>query len=212
MTRKLAIALLTLGDPGRLTGGYLFHLRMAERAARFDAQIDFVSFPDVQFPLAALAAPRALERARRTGAVVLVLDSIAAAYLAVWSAIKPLDLPLVAMLHQPPGGIDYGPPRLWVQRWLDKLAYRRVGRFLVASESLADELIADGVPAGRLRVVPPGRDVAPAPGPPVGDLRRGRQAAYLCVGNWVARKGIHSLLAAFSRLPHDLATLHLVGD
>jgi glycosyltransferase involved in cell wall biosynthesis len=34
----------------------------------------------------------------------------------------------------------------------------------------------------------------------------------LCVGNWVARKGLHSLLDAFARLPAEAATLHLVGD
>jgi len=34
----------------------------------------------------------------------------------------------------------------------------------------------------------------------------------LFVGNWVERKGIHSLLEAFARLPAGAATLHLVGD
>jgi glycosyltransferase involved in cell wall biosynthesis len=34
----------------------------------------------------------------------------------------------------------------------------------------------------------------------------------LCVGNWVERKGLHSLLDAFARLPADAATLHLAGD
>jgi glycosyltransferase involved in cell wall biosynthesis len=33
----------------------------------------------------------------------------------------------------------------------------------------------------------------------------------LTVGNWMARKGILDLLAAFGRLPGDAATLHLVG-
>jgi glycosyltransferase involved in cell wall biosynthesis len=43
-------------------------------------------------------------------------------------------------------------------------------------------------------------------------LRQGRQAAFLCVGNWVERKGILDLLKAFSTLAEDSATLHLVGD
>jgi glycosyltransferase involved in cell wall biosynthesis len=60
-------------------------------------------------------------------------------------------------------------------------------------------------------VVPPGRDVAPPPEGPLPDLRHGRQAALLSVGNWVARKGTLDLLEAFARLPPDLATLHLVG-
>src|SRR5947209_2861858 len=119
MTRMLRIALLTLGDPGTLTGGYLYHRRLAELAPAHDA----------------------------------------------------------------------------------RMAYRRARRLLVASEALAEELARGGVPPALLRVVPPGRDVAAAAGPPPGDLRRGRDAAFLCVANWVARKGLHDLLDAFARLP-----------
>lgn len=208
----MTIALLTLGDPGRLTGGYLYHQRLARLAPRHDSRIAFVSFPDRPFPLAGLAAPAVLRRSRALGADVLVLDSIAAAFLGPWLAIRRPALPLAGMLHQPPGGIDHGSLRTAVQARLDRLAYRHASRLLVASESLADDLLAEGVPRARLRVVPPGRDVAGSAGPPPGDLRRGRQAALLCVANWVERKGIHSLLEAFARLPSDVATLHLAGD
>src|SRR5919202_1271564 len=196
MTRTLVVALLTLGDPGRLTGGYLYHRRMAEAAPRYDARIAFVSFPERPFPLAAGDAPAVLRHARSLGAQALVLDSIAAAFLGPWLLARRPELPLIGMLHQPPGGIDHGPLRTGV---------------LVASDSLAEQLIAEGVPRPRLRVVPPGRDVA-GPAAPAGDLRHGRRAAVLCVGNWVARKGLHSLLDAFARLPAEAATLHLVGD
>ncbi|MCC6180188.1 MAG: glycosyltransferase family 4 protein [Chloroflexi bacterium] len=215
MTRTLTVALLTLGDPGRLTGGYLYHRRMAELAPRHAARLAFVSFPERPFPLAALDAPAVLRRARALGAQALVVDSIVAAFLGPWLTARQNWMsgpPLVAMLHQPPGGIDYGPLRTTVQARLDRLAYRHVRRLLVASESLADGLMADGVPCQRLLVVPPGRDVAERAGPPPGDLRRGRRAALLTVGNWVERKGIHSLLDAVALLPRDAATLHLAGD
>jgi glycosyltransferase involved in cell wall biosynthesis len=203
--------LLTLGNPGRLTGGYLYHRRMAEAAPRYDVRIAFVSFPERPFPLSARDAPAVLRHARSLGAQALVLDSIAAAFLGPWLVARRPELPLIAMLHQPPGGIDHGPLRTTVQAFLDRLAYRRARRVLVASDSLAEQLIAEGVPRPRVRVVPPGRDVA-VPGAPAGDLRHGRRAAVLCVGNWVARKGLHSLLDAFARLPAEAATLHLVGD
>ena len=103
-------------------------------------------------------------------------------------------LPVVGMLHQPPGGIDHRPPRSLLQATLDRLAYRRAQRLLVASDSLADELRHAGEPARRIRVVPPGRDVATSVGEPPGDLRQGRRVAFLCVGNWVARKGIFPMI------------------
>src|SRR5918912_2003667 len=211
MTRTLVVALLTLGDPSRLTGGYLYHRRMAEAAPRYDARIAIVSFPERPFPLAARDAPAVLRHARSLCSRALVLDSIAAAFLGPWLLTRWPELPLIAMLHQPPGGIDHGPLRTAVQAFLDRLAYSRARRLLVASDSLAEQLIAEGVPRPRIRVVPPGRDVA-VPAAPAGDLRHGRRAAVLCVGNWVARKGLHSLLDAFARLPAEAATLHLVGD
>lgn len=225
MTRTLQIALLTLGDPGRLTGGYLYHRRMAELASRHAARINFISFPELPFPLAAFAAPAVLGRARRVGAQVLVVDSIAAAFLGPWLLAggtqrgrhesRPNEvarLPLLGMLHQPSGGIDHGPLRTALQARLDRLAYSRCRLLMVASDALAAQLPREGVSGNRLRVVPPGRDVAEGPGAPTGDLRQGRRAALLCVGNWIERKGIHCLLEAFAALPADAATLHLAGD
>ena len=212
MTRILTIALLTLGDPGRLTGGYLYHQRLVQLAPRHRSRIQFVSFPDRPFPLAALEAPRVFRQSHALRADVLVLDSIAAAFLGPWLTIRPPTAPLVGMLHQPPGGIDHGPLRTVIQARLDSLAYHHATCLMVASESLADDLQAAGVPRARLRVVPPGRDVAAVVGPSPGDLRMGRRAAYLCVGNWVERKGMHHLLAAVARLPADAVTLHLAGD
>lgn len=206
------MALVTLGDPNTLTGGYLYHRRMADLAPRHNARIAFVSFPERPFPAAALDVLRVQRSIARTGAAAILLDSIAAAYFGPWPGFPRPDRPLIGMLHQPPGGIDYGPPRSTVQAVLDRLTYRRAQRLLLASESLADELRASGYDPALLRVVPPGRDVAAAAGPPVENPRRGRRAAFLCVGNWVERKGILVLLDAFAALPPDAATLHLAGD
>lgn len=206
------MALITLGDPDRLTGGYLYHRRIADRAPRSNARVTFVSIPERRFPLAIADAPAVLRRAYATGARALVLDSIAAAYLGPWLAVRRPRLPVVGMLHQSPGGIDFGPLRTRMQARLDRLAWDRARLLMVASEALKDELVAGGVPPVRVRVIPPGRDVATNPGPPPGDLRQGRGAAFLCVGNWLERKGILSLLDAFASLPANLATLHLAGD
>ncbi len=209
----LRVALITLGDPGRLTGGYLFHRRIADAAPRHDARFTFYSVPDRPFPLAVTDGPRVVRAAAATNDV-LVLDSIAAAFVGPALAIRPPTQPLIGMLHQPPGGIDHGRARATVQAGLDQLAYRPARRLLAASEALGVELSERWrIAPVRVRVVPPGRDVAPDHSNPVQlDLRQGRRAALLCVANWVERKGVHSLLAAFAGLPPESATLHLVGD
>jgi glycosyltransferase involved in cell wall biosynthesis len=212
MRRTLVAVLVTVGDPGTLSGGYLFHRRLAELAEKADARLSFVSLPQRPFPLAMLDVPLVLQAAQRRAAQVLVLDSIAAAYLGPWLAPRGSRVPIVGMLHQPPGGIDHGPLRTLVQAGLDRLAYRRARRLLVASESLAEQLRATVSRPQRIFVVPPGRDVAAAAAEPPEDVRRGRRAAFLSVGNWVERKGLLSLLEAFAGLPPDAATLHVVGD
>jgi glycosyltransferase involved in cell wall biosynthesis len=202
----LAVCLVTLGSPEQLTGGYLYHRRMAELARRHDAHLDLVSVPALPVPLPAAGAGRALRRAAH--ADVLVIDSIAAAFVAPWRLPRPRR-PLAAMLHQPPGGIDHGRPRRWVQARLDRALYRRCDLVMLASETLAAAM-----PGFRTVVVAPGRDVAGPPGGPPDpaiDMRHGRKAALLNVGNWVERKGTLDLLDAFGRLPPGLATLHLVG-
>jgi hypothetical protein len=102
---------------------------------------------------------RALARRRPD---VLVLDSIAAAFLGPWVGRCPLP-PLVAILHQPPGGIDHAAIHRRVQSALDRRAYRHAARLLVASTDLAAALRRAGVSKCRLRVVPPGRDPTAAP-------------------------------------------------
>lgn len=204
----LRTSLITLGDPDRLTGGYLYHRRLAAVAGEHGATLRFESCPEVPFPFGAVGARRVLQRAAHDTDVVVV-DSIVAALLAPWA--RQVDTPLVAMLHQVPGGIDHGPLRSRVQARLDEHTYRRARILMVASETLADDLRTRGFAPGRIRVVAPGRDPArPAGAPP--DLRAGRRAAFLCVANWIPRKGILDLLEALARLPPDAATLHLVGD
>lgn len=200
--------LITLGDPNTLTGGYLYHRRLAELAPRHGARLAFASFPAWPFPFPVLYGPRLVRELSGQHADVIVLDSICAGYLAPWLA--RVRRPVVAMLHQPPGGIDHGPLHRHALAVLDRLAYRRIQRLLVASELLAEGLGAQGF-GGKVVVVPPGRDPAPVSGP-ARDLRAGARAALLCVGNWVARKGILQALDAVARLPAGLVRLHLVGD
>jgi glycosyltransferase involved in cell wall biosynthesis len=204
----LSASFVTLGDPSQLTGGYLYHRRMAEAARSHRAQVRFVSFPAWPFPLPAAHSGAVLRQACSPGTDVVVLDSIAAAFLAPQLALQPPVIPYVAILHQPPGGIDHNWLRARTQAILDRIAYRRAAVLVLASAALAPQLPADL--RARAVVIPPGRDAGPSP-VMASDLRRGRRTALLCVGNWVERKGLLELLAAVAALPSDAATLHLAG-
>jgi glycosyltransferase involved in cell wall biosynthesis len=208
----LVLPLITLGDPGRLSGGYLYHLRMSDAAPAHQARIIFLSFPEWSFPLAALRGAAVLRRAEELPASAVLVDSIAAALAAPALATRRRRVPVIAVLHQPPGGIDHGIVRARAQAPLDRLALRRADFLIAASDHLAEQLVEAGFARSRIRVVPPGRDVAPPPKGPLQELRNGRGAAFLTVANWLPRKGILELLEAFARLPADAATLHLAGD
>jgi glycosyltransferase involved in cell wall biosynthesis len=209
---QLVLPLITLGDPRRVSGGYLYHQRMSDAASAHAARIIFLSFPEWSFPVAALRGAAVLRRSEELRASAVLVDSIAAALAAPALAVRRYRVPVIGVLHQPPGGIDHGIVRARAQAPLDRLALRQADILIAASDHLAEQLVEAGFARSRIRVVPPGRDVAAPPKGPVQDLRRGRRAAFLTVANWLPHKGILELLEAFARLPADAAMLHLAGD
>jgi glycosyltransferase involved in cell wall biosynthesis len=204
---RLRLSLVTIGDPNQRTGGYRYHGMMALAAADNGADIRFSSLPALPWPAAIAAAARTLRSSSDRSDAVL-LDSIAAALVAPWMG--RTSAPVIAVVHQAPGGVGHRRIRSAAQGALDRLAYRRANGFVVASETLVEDLRRSGVSEERIRVVVPGCDVPVADGPPL-DLRRGRGAAVLCVANWTRSKGILELLDAFAALPENAATLWLIG-
>jgi glycosyltransferase involved in cell wall biosynthesis len=206
----LEISLLTLGDPETLTGGYLYHRRMAEAAPLHQARLSFLSIPERFLGAGALSARRLLASAADCD--VVVLDSIVAAHLGAWpTSLAACGPPLVAMVHQPPGGIDRGRLSRALLAVLDRRAYRRARMIVAASETLVEALASAGYSREQLKLIPPGRD--PLEGIESSDPIElaGPGARLLCVANWVPRKGIVELLEALSQTPPGTATLHLVG-
>jgi glycosyltransferase involved in cell wall biosynthesis len=192
---------------------------MAGMSAGHGFELSFASLPNTSF-IGTLRAGRSVLSAVSRGAPdVIVIDSIAAAFLAPAVRMRRVDVPMVASLHMAPGGIGDSKVRSEVQRFLDHSVYSRMKRLIVASEALAETMVQQGFAADRIRVVPPGRDVAGTETisdadseNSLPDLRAGRRAAVLAVANWVPNKGILDLLDAFSLVPNELAVLHLAGD
>jgi glycosyltransferase involved in cell wall biosynthesis len=208
----LEAALVTLGNPRRVTGGYLYHSRMAELAARHQARLRFVSFRSEFDPKEVSAVLGKVTEARPE---VVIVDSIVAADTASWFG-SPIPFPVVASVHQIPGGTSSNRDR----HDRDIEVYRRMDRLILASESLQADFIRAGIDPSVIDVVPPGRDVAgTGEYVPADDregkrkaARQGRKTSVLCVANWEPHKGIIELLDALESLPEDVATLHLVGD
>ncbi len=193
----LQVSLVTRGLPGQVTGGHLYHRRMAELASMRDARIEFVSARWFRNPL------------RQRHGVVLV-DSLVAASVTPWLIADRGRTPVAAILHQPPGGIDHGRARTALQGALDRALYRRCKLLIVASSALADQIEHDlELPSDRIHVVEPGCDVLRHE--PAHELRCGRRMALLNVANWLPNKGVLELIEAVAGLPEDYITLHLVG-
>ena len=193
----LTVALITRGSPTQITGGHLYQHHLATRATQHDAAIGFVQARGARNPFAAHSD-------------IAVVDSITAWSVAPWATFRRPHVPLVAIVHQPPGG----PRSRWahrVQAALDRTMYRRCDLLITPSPYLADRLVSDHrQAAARIIVIEPGSDLpgAPAISP---DLRMGRRTALLSVGNWLPDKGVLELLDAVAATPHDHVTLHLVG-
>lgn len=86
-------------------------------------------------------------------------------------------------------------------------AYRRAG-FHVISESTRDDLVARGVPAGRIRVIHPGVDLAaftPDPAVP-----RAASPTFVYVGRLKRYKGVHLAIEALAQARNSRPDLRLL--
>ena len=147
--------------------------------------------------------------ARLPAAEVVVIDSLEAWKVA--TALSRRQRPrAIALIHQPPGGVD-GPQWLRrVRRVLDIAAYRRCDLIIAAGPVVADMLRDEGIDPARMEVIAPGSDLPPFHHRP--PLRGGRRIGVLNVANWLPNKGIIELVDAISSLPGEDVTLHLAGQ
>ena len=200
----MRVAFLSVGDPTRQTGGYLYHARVF--AGLRERGIDLV---EVSAGAAGLAAQRA--NAPAFGQQfdprpfdLVVVDALARAVCAPWLDQWRAARPLVALVHELP---SVAHPDA-ANRALEA-ALLRADRLIAVSAHGAAILVQRGVEAARIEIVAPGCDrlahtmaanqtVAP---------RR-----VICVAQWIARKGITTLVAAWGLLAPQDAVLELIGE
>ncbi len=201
------VAFITVGDTGRKTGGYLYNGRVISGLRRRGLGIEEVvaggASPDEQRK----AAPRlgsTFDPSRFDTIVVDALARIAVApHLDRWRAFRPV----VALVHELPSVA--GGESVARERDYEELLLRADG--LVAVSDHGKNLLRDrGVSLRRIHIVPPGFD-----GIPVGHGspdHRGGPVRALCVAQWIPRKGILTLVEAWTLQERRGAVLELIGE
>ena len=203
---------MTVGDTGRLTGGYLYNARVVAGLTEGGVEVEELvaggADPDEQLA----AAPRVGSMLDPASFDVILVDALAriavAPYLDRWRSSRPV----VVLVHELPsvaGGRseEGGQPgqRMYEEPLL------RADRLVAVSEHGRALLEARGVPPERVSVVPPGFDRLT----PTDEAAPDRSAApvrALCVAQWIPRKGILTLIEAWNRHPRPGAVLELVGE
>jgi glycosyltransferase involved in cell wall biosynthesis len=200
------VALLTVGDTGRRTGGYLYNARLCAGLRERDVAVDELSLSGAS-PEEQQSAKVAFDPSPYDALVVDALARIAVApHLDRWRR----STPAVALVHELPSAAGSGVP--------DEARYEepllRAERLVAVSDHGRSVLEGRGVPPERVRVVPPGCD------------RLGKASGFgaqvsggsppdpvaLCVAQWVPRKGILTLVEAWKRLEPAGAELVLAGE
>ncbi len=201
IAERVKLTLVTVGDPGRRTGGYRYHARLLPRlAARGVSVRQVVAGPaDAAGQAVAAAAPPV----EPDDADVVVVDALARIAGRPWIARRGAS-GVVALIHELPSDVDPGGSDP-----ADEEALLGCDLLVAVSPSGRDTLLARGVSAERIRIVSPGYDrhcVGPAP------PRRTNNVQVLCVAQWIRRKGIVELLRAWRAGNRAGARLVLVGE
>src|SRR4051794_26935763 len=115
----LRLVLVTVGDPSQRTGGHIYQRRLAEHALGAGGTIEVTTIPTRRLSAQRHAAGAILRDAASRADAVIV-DSLAAA--AVAGQTEGLDVPVLGLVHQRPGGVT----RTELRFALDVRAYREM--------------------------------------------------------------------------------------
>jgi glycosyltransferase involved in cell wall biosynthesis len=207
----LRVAFITVGDTGRKTGGYLYNGRVISglRQRGFEIEEFVASGASHEEQRAAvLGFTSTFDPSRFDTIVVDALARIAVSqHLDLWLASRPV----VALVHELPSvaGVGSGHETVASERNSEE-PLLRADRLVAVSDHGRKVLLGRGVSPGRIHVVPPGFD-----GVPVGDgspARGDGPVRALCVAQWIERKGILTLVEAWTLRERKGAVLELIGE
>ncbi|MGQ9874122.1 MAG: glycosyltransferase [Chloroflexus sp.] len=200
----LRIAFLTVGDPQRRTGGYLYHREVFRCwQARNQPVEEIVLGPaDVAGQIAASNRAGELVEAGRYD--VIVVDALARAVVAPWLTHWQRLCPVVTLVHELPTVAGASDPREyeWEQMllWADAL--------VAVSADGANTLIARGVEPTRIHIASGGCDRLLSRMPKV----ERREELVIAVAQWIPRKNLAHLVRVWGQVAEHPWRLELIGE
>ena len=204
----MSVAFVTVGDPDRHTGGYLYNARvltaLRKRGVAVEEVVPCGGSPEEQEAASHLDPVPDVRRFD-----VIVVDALARIVCAPWIDRWRVDRPLVAVVHELPSVAAQEEEKQDERGYEEPLL--RADRLISVSEHGKSILEQRGVPAARIRVVPPGFDRLPLDKDVPSCAREGGVRA-LSVAQWIPRKGIVDLVRAWALHERPGASLELVGE
>ena len=197
-----------MGDTGRKTGGYLYNGRVISGLRRRGMQIEEVAAGGASPAEQRTAAPRFGSTFDPSRFEVIVVDALAriavAPHLDRWRS----SCSVVVLIHELPS-VAGGKSGTVAHERNCEGPLLRADRLVAVSDQGRNVLFNRGVSFGRIHVVPPGFDRVP-----VGDAptRRDGPVRALSVAQWIERKGILSLIEAWTLHERGGAVLELIGE
>lgn len=202
----MRVVFVTVGDPARLTGGYLYNRRLQDGLRKRGVEVEQVVASGASPEEQAEAAPGLGDAFDPAPYDVVVSDALSrvvcAPHLDRWRSLRPV----VMLVHELPGVAD---PAIADRERVFEGPLLRSDRVVAVSEHGRQLLLERGVPARALRIVPPGFDHL--------DQQERREKIegplrVLCVAQWIPRKGILDLVRAWKSADTAGAVLDLVGE
>ena len=201
--------LFTVGDPSRLTGGYLYHDRLMHGLRAMGIFVTQVSLSGAAAEQQIAALSQSDPARDNPECDVVVVDALARLVAAPLHERWQAKAATVALVHELPSDVNGSASARDMEAEAELL---RVDRVVAVSETGRANLISRGAAPNAVHVVSPGCDRLT----PIRADRRADDIAApptaLCVAQWIPRKGITTLVQAWRHVRIDEARLVLVGE
>ena len=202
----MRVAFITVGDTGRKTGGYLYNARVVSGLRGTGLEVDEIVASGASPEEQRTVAPRLGSTFAPSMYDAIVVDALARIavfpHLDRWRATRPV----VALIHELPGVANGETGR--ELRYEEPLL--RADRIVTVSGHGQSVLQDRGVSPDLIHVVPPGFDGVQTTNK--SHVDSGGPLRVLCVAQWIPRKGVLTLVEAWTLRERPGAVLELVGE